>query len=66
MSVESVEQLTAALPEYRFWYNQIRPHDNLGGYTPAEVWDKRSPNTRKEPVLFQAWEGILSGYYFEP
>ncbi len=36
--VESLEQLTAALVPFRFWYNHVRPHQNLQGRTPAEVW----------------------------
>ncbi len=32
------EALDRALPQVRGWYNHGRPHDHLGGRTPAEVW----------------------------
>lgn len=30
------EQLVLALHQFRFWYNHVRPHQNLGALTPAE------------------------------
>lgn len=64
--VDSAEQLSCALPEYRFWYNHIRTHDHLNGYTPAEIWDKSCAKFSNEPEFFQQWNGVLSGYYFRP
>ena len=64
--IESAEQLTSVLPEYRFWYNHIRPHDNLAGYTPAECWNGKTNDLRRKPTLFYEWDGVLSGYYSRP
>ncbi len=65
LSVESVGALNLALMEYRFWYNHVRPHQNLGGATPAEVWagvDPYRDRFRKEH-WFEAWDGLLQGHY---
>lgn len=48
----------------RTWYNYLRPHQNLGGLTPAEVWSGRPANRRRRPVWYSEWEGLLSGYYW--
>ncbi len=63
--VDSLEQLNAALVPFRFWYNFVRPHSNLNNRTPAEVWDGKDVFTtkRKEEFWFEAWEGLLTGYY---
>jgi transposase InsO family protein len=63
--VDSLEQLNHALVPFRFWYNHVRPHQNLDGRTPAEVWsgeDVYAAGSRKA-VWFEAWNGVLSGYY---
>ena len=63
--VDSLEQLNAALVPFRFWYNHVRPHQNLDGRTPAEVWagkDVYVEHPRKE-FWFEAWDGLLTGYY---
>jgi hypothetical protein len=46
------------------WYNHIRPHRNLDGRTPAEVWRGVNPYTEspKHESWFEAWEGLLTGY----
>ncbi len=63
--VESLEQLNNALGPFRFWYNHVRPHSNLEGRTPAEVWAGRDIFTarRKREYWFEAWDGLLTGYY---
>jgi transposase InsO family protein len=52
-----------AMETFRFWYNRVRPHQNLGGRTPMEAWNKVDPYTlpvrRSRP--FQAWDGVLTG-----
>lgn len=65
LSVESFEALNGALGEYRFFYNHVRPHQRLGGATPAEAWDGVDPYTTrvKQEYWFQAWDGLLQGYY---
>ncbi|MBI3754825.1 MAG: DDE-type integrase/transposase/recombinase [Deltaproteobacteria bacterium] len=37
--VNNREQLDGALGQFKFWYNHVRPHQNLDGRTPAEVWN---------------------------
>ena len=66
IAIESAEQLTTLLPEYRFWYNHIRPHGNLAGYTPAEIWDNKAISLKNKPRIFYAWDGVLLGYSFRP
>jgi len=63
--VESLPGLNAALGEFRFFYNHVRPHQNLGGRTPAEAWIGVDPYaTRiKDEYWFEAWDGLLKGYY---
>ncbi len=63
--VDSLEQLNAALVPFRFWYNHIRPHQHLEERTPAEVWAGIDVYTvkPKKAVWFEAWEGLLTGYY---
>ncbi|MBI3398334.1 MAG: hypothetical protein HY026_03760 [Deltaproteobacteria bacterium] len=51
--------------QFNFWYNHIRPHQNLDGRTPAEVWNgvdvfKTRP---KKEFWFEAWDGLLKGIY---
>lgn len=64
-SVASVEELGAALAQFRFWYNHVRPHQHLGGRTPAEVWAGRDRPVGK-PQWVTAWDGLLSGDYYAP
>lgn len=65
--VNGPEQLGGALVQFRFWYNHIRPHQNLDGKTPAEVWrgaDIFAKEPKKE-YWFEAWDGLLTGFYLE-
>src|SRR6266568_369011 len=63
--VESLPALNAALGEFRFFYNHVRPHQNLGGETPAEAWAGINPYTTrvKGEYWFEGWDGLLKGYY---
>ncbi len=56
--------LTQLIGKFRFWYNHVRTHQSLQGYTPAEVWGKRHPNQRA--FYYSAWDGLLTGYYDPP
>jgi transposase InsO family protein len=58
-------ELDTRIMEFRFYYNYVRPHQNLKGKTPAEVWSKRSPNYTKLPQEMLLWQGVLAGYYWE-
>ncbi len=63
--VDSLEQLNGALGQFGFWYNHVRPHSNLEGRTPAEVWAGQDifTRTKKKEYWFEAWDGLLTGFY---
>ncbi len=65
LAVESFAALNQALGEFRFFYNQVRPHQNLAGLTPAESWSGAAPfaHPAKREYWFEGWDGLLSGYY---
>jgi transposase InsO family protein len=63
--VDTLEQLNGSLSQFRFWYNHVRAHQNLGGRTPAEVWqgvDVYAKRPQRE-YWFEAWDGLLTGIY---
>ncbi|NOX75262.1 MAG: transposase family protein [Gammaproteobacteria bacterium] len=66
--IDSLAQLNAALPLFRFWYNHVRPHQYLDDKTPAEVWSGEDIFQRqsKEEFWFEAWDSLLGGYYLPP
>ena len=57
--------LNVSLGEFRFFYNFVRPHQNLGGSTPAEAWSGVNPFVAKikSEYGFEVWDGLLQGYY---
>jgi putative transposase len=64
-SAENREQLENSLHVFRLWYNHVRPHQHLQGMTPAEAWAgvdicRQRP---KQVTWFDAWDGLLTGYY---
>lgn len=63
--VMGFEALNHALAEFRFFYNHVRPHQHLQGATPAEVWSRIDPSAGpvKREYWFEAWDGLLQGYY---
>ena len=64
LAVDSFEALSQALAEFRFYYNHVRPHQNLGGSTPAEAWAGVRPHVDSyKEYWFEAWDGLLKGYY---
>jgi len=62
--VAGIAQLNRDLDTFRYWYNHIRPHQNLDGRTPAEVWSGIDPYAKppKQDQWFEAWDGLLRGY----
>jgi putative transposase len=62
--VHNIEQLNTDLHAFRYWYNHIRPHQNLDGRTPAEARNGIDPYTKppKQEHWFEAWDGLLAGY----
>lgn len=64
--VSDINQLSDSLRIFRFFYNHVRPHQNLNNHTPAEVAagiSKFSKNPKKR-IFFKAWDGLLCGYHF--
>ncbi len=64
-SVDSVEELGNALVYFIFFYNHVRPHQNLSGRTPAEAWAGTEilADKPKMTYWFEAWGGLLQGFY---
>jgi putative transposase len=69
--IEDFTQLNFALDEFRNWCNDIRPHQNLNGRTPAEVraWltgrittEQFDEQVTESIAPFVAWDGMLAGY----
>ena len=58
-------ELDGLLHEFRFWYNEVRPHQHLHGHTPAEVWSGINPYrcAPKGVSRFMGWNGLLTGLY---
>ncbi|WP_164852414.1 integrase core domain-containing protein [Rheinheimera riviphila] len=56
-------QLQHELEIYRSWYNHVRPHQNLNGLTPAEIWLGRPSKNQHHASWVSAWHGVLCGYY---
>lgn len=65
IEVESRAALNDLLAEFGFWYNAVRPHQHLGGATPEETWYGIDPyvTAPKSAQWFEAWGGLLPGYY---
>ena len=65
LDVPHFSSLQHALAEFRFWYNQVRPHQHLDGWTPLDAWQGQNPYLRipKSVLFFSAWDGLLTGYY---
>lgn len=65
LAVDSLEGLSGALGEFRFFYNHVRSHQNLAGRTPAEAWADVNPfgAEHKDEYWFEGWDGLLTGYY---
>lgn len=63
--VDSREGLGKSLDQFRFWYNHVRPHQNLAGKTPSEMWSRKTvfEQKAKERYWFEAWDGLLTGYW---
>jgi transposase InsO family protein len=59
--------LNEALAIFRYWYNQVRPHQHLQGRTPHEAWhgiDVYRCRIRRR-VEYEAWDGLLQGEYLQ-
>ena len=61
--VAGIAQLNRDLKTFCYWYNHIRPHQNLDSKTPAEAWSGINPYNKppKQEQWFEAWNGLLAG-----
>ena len=54
------------LCDFRRWYNEIRPHQNLQGRTPSAAWNNvdpfHAPSQPKEVRFVEGCGGLLSGF----
>ena len=65
--VQDQAHLVYLLPQFQFWYNEIRSHSYLNGKTPMEVWDNVDVFSTgyKRAYWFEDWGGLLTGYYLK-
>ncbi len=68
VNIHSPAGLQNALDEIRHFFNDVRPHQNLGGRTPAEAWQGLTPidifrTPPKSAQLVQLLDGLLVGYH---
>ena len=63
-SVAGATELAASLRQFEVWYNEIRPHQNLDGWTPFETWHGVDPYAKPPRRIewFSAWDGLLTGF----
>jgi putative transposase len=58
--------LDALLADFVHWYNELRPHQGLGGLTPLEAWQGidpfHAPNEPKTVELIEGRGGLLVGF----
>ena len=58
-------QLQQSMLEFQWWYNHVRPHQHLHGWTPAEAW--LGMDAWRTPIRsihrVRAWGGLLGGVY---
>jgi putative transposase len=63
ITIDNGTALALRLAEFQWWYNTVRPHQNLHGRTPNEVWyNQPAPATRRWRYV-ALWDGLLQGYY---
>lgn len=48
----------------RTWYNHLRPHQHLGGRTPAEAWSEKETDRKRRTRWVSHWDGLLAGCYW--
>ncbi len=57
-------ELGADLAVFRGFYNFVRPHQHLGGRTPAMAWTGTAPSGRGRAAYVSEWGGALAGFLF--
>jgi len=67
IQIDTKAALQQAIDEFRFHYNHIRPHQNLGNRTPEMAWTAKMRFPKcQELHWFEAWEGVLCGSLYMP
>ncbi|MCL2871675.1 MAG: integrase core domain-containing protein [Betaproteobacteria bacterium] len=63
--VADIAMLQRALAQFQFFYNHVRPHENLDGQTPVEAWEGIDPYAKKPKQVryIECWDGLLTGFY---
>jgi len=61
INVLDFEHLNLHLKDFRFFYNHVRTHQNIGNRTPAEVWTGRG--FKRKAKFYSSWGGLLTGFY---
>lgn len=58
--------IDALLNDFTSWYNELRPHQNLGGMTPSEAWNNidpfHAPAPPREVRFVEGWGGLMGGF----
>ena len=67
MAVPNFAALGRLMATFRLFYNEVRPHQALGGLTPNEAWAGVSwqdvcAKPCRSAAPFTAWNGLLSGF----
>jgi hypothetical protein len=60
------ESIDKALHIFRFYYNHIRPHQNLNYFTPYEIWNNKTNFRYKNIYYFSELNNTIQGFYFIP
>jgi len=63
----NTKSIQESLDEFAFWYNNVRPHRNLNGFTPHEMWSGIDPYAKppKSSTMYVGWDGLLTGFYID-
>ena len=60
------QTMDAFTADFTRWYNELRPHQGLGGATPLEAWGGVDPfcvsGRKRELTFVEGWDGLLAGF----
>jgi putative transposase len=67
LAISDHQHLISLLPQFQFWYDQVRTHSYLDGKTPMEAWNNVDVfrSGYKRAYWFEDWDGLLTGYYLQ-
>ena len=65
--INNLEELDLSVKHFRYWYNNICPHQHLDGKTPNQVWEGIDPFVKIPTSVkpYSAWDGLLDGFQIE-